>query len=97
MAKAKTDIRSLARSHTESAINTLKGIMNQTKAPAAARVAAATALLDRGWGKPKQEVEHSGSLDLAGILQEIDGQTRGIYRDHGYTDGQAGTEEPTIQ
>ncbi len=52
MAKAPTEIRSLARSHTESAINTLSKIMVSSKAPAAARVAAATALLDRGHGKP---------------------------------------------
>ena len=64
MAKTPTDIRSLARRHTEVAINTLKSIMVQPKAPHAARVAAATALLDRGWGKPKQEmtIEHRKSL-----------------------------------
>ena len=54
MAKAKADIRSLARAHTQTAINTLKGIMGQKSAPAAARVAAANSLLDRGWGKPAQ-------------------------------------------
>lgn len=54
MAKASTEIRSLARAHTESAINALVGIMNQSEAPPAARVSAATALLDRGWGKPAQ-------------------------------------------
>lgn len=54
MAKAKADIRSLARSHTESAIKVLAGIMNQADANAAARVAAAQALLDRGWGKAPQ-------------------------------------------
>ena len=56
MAKAKTDIRSLARSHTESAIKCLAGIMNQSEAAPAARVAAANALLDRGWGKAAQPV-----------------------------------------
>lgn len=60
MAKTPTEIRSLARSHTETAINTLVGVMNQKEAPAAARVAAANSLLDRGWGKPVQAVEHSG-------------------------------------
>lgn len=54
MAKAKADIRSLARSHTETAIKVLAGIMQQETANAAARVAAAQALLDRGWGKPTQ-------------------------------------------
>lgn len=56
MAKATTEIRSLARAHTDSAIKVLAGIMNQEAAPHAARVSAATALLDRGWGKPTQPV-----------------------------------------
>jgi len=57
MAKAATDIRSLARSHTESALKVLAGIMNEPEAPPAARVAAANALLDRGWGKPTQTTD----------------------------------------
>lgn len=36
------------------ALRTLVGIARQAKAPPAARVSAATALLDRGWGKPSQ-------------------------------------------
>ena len=63
MAKAKTDIRSLARSHTESALRVLAGIMNQKDAPAPARVQAAQALLDRGWGKPTQHVEAEISVN----------------------------------
>lgn len=61
MAKTPTDIRSLARAHTESALKTLAGIMNQDEAPAAARVSAAQALLDRGWGKAPQTI--SGDPD----------------------------------
>lgn len=57
MAKAPTEIKSLARKHTESALKTLAGIMNQADAPAPARVAAAQALLDRGWGKATQFIE----------------------------------------
>jgi hypothetical protein len=57
MAKAPTDIRSLARSYTTTAIKVLAGIMQQPEAPHAARVSAATALLDRGWGKPSQTVD----------------------------------------
>ncbi len=56
MARAVVDIRSMARTHTEKALKTLAAIMRQTKAPPAARVAAAQALLDRGWGKPAQVV-----------------------------------------
>ncbi len=59
MAKTPTDIRSLARSHTEAAINALVGILhNSTSDPA--KVSAATAILDRGWGKPAQPVDGDG-------------------------------------
>lgn len=44
----------MARAHTDTAINVLAGIMREPSAPHAARVAAATALMDRGWGKPHQ-------------------------------------------
>ena len=67
MPKAATDIRSLARSHTQTAINTLKGVMGQTDAPAAARVAAASALLDRGWGKPSQAITGGDGEGPVGI------------------------------
>lgn len=60
MAKTPTEIKSLARSHTEAAINCLAGIMNKESAPESARVAAANALLDRGWGKPAQPVDGDG-------------------------------------
>ena len=49
-----TEIKSLARSYTNSALSVLKSIMQQPDAPPAARVTAAIALLDRGWGKPDQ-------------------------------------------
>src|SRR5215468_2361755 len=42
-------IRDLARAHTEHAILVLVGIMEAEKMPAMARVAAAAAILDRGW------------------------------------------------
>jgi hypothetical protein len=57
MAKTPTEIRSLARSHTDGALKTLVGIMNKSDAPEAARVAAANSVLDRGWGKAVQHIE----------------------------------------
>jgi len=45
------DIQSLARAHSADAIAVLAEIMNNTDAPAGARLSAAKALLDRGWGK----------------------------------------------
>ena len=72
MAKAPAQIRSLARSHTETALKCLAGIMNQEEAPAAARVSAAQALLDRGWGKAMQTVAHA-EVRLEDIIDQIDG------------------------
>jgi hypothetical protein len=51
MARAPTDLRSLARSYTEVAVRALAAITLNSENDAA-RVTAATALLDRGWGKP---------------------------------------------
>jgi hypothetical protein len=58
MAKNLTDIRSLARGHTEGALATLASVMHSEEAPHAARVSAANALLDRGWGKAAQPIEN---------------------------------------
>ena len=46
----------VARAHTNDAIAVLVGVMEDGRAPAGSRVAAATAVLDRGWGKPNQAV-----------------------------------------
>ena len=54
MAKTPLEIKSLARAHTETALKTLAGIMNEPSAPHSARVSAANSLLDRGWGKSEQ-------------------------------------------
>jgi hypothetical protein len=47
----------VARAYSADAIKTLSDIMNNPKAPAAARISAASALLDRGYGKPSQTVD----------------------------------------
>jgi len=72
MAKTPTEIKSLARSHTETALNTLVGIMNQSEAPAAARVAAANSLLDRGWGKPTQPISGDDDAPALNIITRIE-------------------------
>ena len=58
MARSLTEIRSLARSHTRSALNVLVRVMQNKDATAAARVSAANAVLDRGWGKAPQAVQN---------------------------------------
>jgi hypothetical protein len=62
MTKATADIRSLARAQTALAIRTLTGVCGSKAAPAAARVSAASALLDRGWGKPQQDSSVQGEI-----------------------------------
>lgn len=72
MAKTPTQIRSLARGHTETALNTLAGIMNEPDAPAAARVAAANSLLDRGWGKPTQPISGEDGEAIEMLITHIE-------------------------
>jgi hypothetical protein len=57
--KALGDVQELARQKSPEAINTLTDIMRDGKAPPAARVAAANALLDRGYGKPTQPISQT--------------------------------------
>lgn len=52
-------LEELARSHTEAALGALFQIATHGESEAA-RVSAANAILDRGYGKPKQAMEHSG-------------------------------------
>jgi hypothetical protein len=59
MSKSLTEIRSLARSYTEMAIQALAGVAQNGQSESA-RVAAAEALLSRGWGKPSQPVDGDG-------------------------------------
>lgn len=58
--KSDVKIRDLARQHTEEAIETLVKIMRDMNAPPAARVAAAEAILNRGYGRPPRADEEEG-------------------------------------
>ncbi len=57
------DVKAAAREMTPEALSTLQTVMNDPKAPPAARVGAATAVLDRAWGRPTQSIE--GQVDLS--------------------------------
>jgi hypothetical protein len=72
-AKALTSVRSLARSHTRTAITVLAKIMRSENATPAARVSAANALLDRGWGKATQPLEsgEDGRIELIHRIERI--------------------------
>ena len=73
MPKTPTDIRSLARSYTKSAILALAGVMRAKDATHATRVSAATALLDRGWGRPPQAIQNGedGALELIHRIERV--------------------------
>ena len=68
--KVPIDLDSLARAYTQQAIQTIGGVMiNGTEE--ANRLRAADILLDRGWGRPKQQQTTTvqGGLDL--IIRDI--------------------------
>lgn len=71
MAKAPTEIRSLARKHTAGALKTLAHVMNAKNAPESARVAAANSLLDRGWGKAATVLENSDDGPLQILVRKF--------------------------
>ena len=73
MPRSVTEIRSLARSHTRTALNVLVAVMRNTKATPPARIAAANAILDRGWGKAAQTIENGddGALELIHRIERI--------------------------
>lgn len=72
MPKSITQIRSLARSHTRSALNILVQIMRNKDATPAARVTAANAILDRGWGKAIQAIENGDHpLELIHRIERV--------------------------
>lgn len=53
-------LSALARKHTPLALRTLAKVADKGLSEAA-QVSAATALLDRGYGRPMQSLEHSGA------------------------------------
>jgi hypothetical protein len=71
VAKAPIDIRSLARVHAPSAIRTLAAICAQSESDSA-RVMAANALLDRGFGKaPVAITGENGEGGIEVIIRHI--------------------------
>jgi hypothetical protein len=68
--KGERSVREIAQQHTTAAMETLVTVMQTGKN--SERVQAATVLLDRGWGKPIQSVEMTGSqLSLVDLLASL--------------------------
>ena len=68
-AQEKRELREAAREFTDDALKTLAQICNEGQSEAA-RVSAASALLDRGYGKPVQQVETGAPGDFASMSDE---------------------------
>lgn len=71
--KTLTQIRSIARAYSVTAINTLVGIMSHPKATPQARIMAACKLLDIGWGKPTRPIsgDKEDPLTITHIVRTI--------------------------
>jgi len=59
----------IAKQHTEAAVQALVDVLTDGESEAA-RVSAANSLLDRGWGRPKQDIGVEVSDDLVEIIAE---------------------------
>jgi hypothetical protein len=72
--KENDEIKRLAKSHGPMAIERLAHWANSDNARAS--VAASQALLDRGFGKPEQAIEHSGMIASTHeeLLKQLDSQ-----------------------
>jgi hypothetical protein len=56
------DVKAAARDLTLDAMETLKNAMADQRAPWSAKITAAIAVLDRGWGNPEQTVSANVSV-----------------------------------
>ena len=74
-------VTTLARTYTDRAIDLLGKVMDDEKAPQAARVTAAQALLDRGWGKAPIQIDLNVRQKFDDFLREI-GVAANFERDH---------------
>ena len=94
-ASGRTDA-AMARTHTAEALATLVTIMGNADAPATARVSAANAVLDRAWGKPRQDFELSGTLDPVAAIQRARQRVHGHAKRACDTGANAGTCDASI-
>jgi hypothetical protein len=65
VSQAKRDLAAMAKDHAEEALEVLVSVAKNPRASSAARVSAATAILDRGFGRPRQAVDLGGGLTVA--------------------------------
>lgn len=69
--KVTVEVRALAQEYGEEAVRTLAAIMKDKEQPAAARVAAAREILDRGYGKTPQPISDAEGGSLSDAVQRL--------------------------
>lgn len=84
--KATAEIKAYAQQFTAEAVDVWAKCMRDTEAPWQARVAAAAHIVERGHGKPKQEIEHTGD-GLSGLYQRVTCLTEPIIPENGKGNG----------
>ena len=65
------EVQQLARTYTEDAVEALHEVFMDRRANGSARVQAAVAMLDRGWGRPKQSVDVSVDHRSSGLTDAL--------------------------
>jgi hypothetical protein len=78
--KATASIRDIARQYTDKAIDALVKVLDAPSEPAAARVAAANAILDRGYGKATTVIagdDEGGPVKVATRIELVGVRPRG--------------------
>lgn len=78
------DVKEAAKAHTPEMLNVLVTIAKDVNAPQAARASSAQYLIDRGWGRPTQQIEANVSFidqlgleDKRALLAAVESLTRG--------------------
>jgi hypothetical protein len=84
-------VTTLARTYTDRAIDLLGKVMDDERAPQAARVTAAQALLDRGWGKAPIQIDLNVRAKFDDFLRDV-GLAANYERDHPVVDEQHGQQ-----
>ena len=69
--KVTQDLMGMAQVYTKDALLVLVEIAKDTEKPAAARVSAASAILDRAHGKPTQAITGEGGKDLISPILQV--------------------------
>lgn len=72
--KATASLKDVAREYTEKAVNTFIACIDSAEAPWPAKVAAASAILDRGYGKPSTVLagdEDGGPVSLVTKIELV--------------------------